>query len=136
MLKGQAEEHTFFCACNMYIPVTGSGPWITRIEDLCMVCSGGFYSRNEGTNWIGTMLATANLFPLMCFGIASILNTIAIAYHSLAAVPFGSIVILLLIWMFISFPLCLFGTVSQDSCVWGSLLHPGMSVHQVGGSCT
>lgn len=31
--------------------------------------------------------------------------------QSLAAVPFGSIVIVLLIWMFISFPLCLFGTV-------------------------
>lgn len=59
------------------------------------------------------MLLTANLFPLLCFGIASILNTIAIAYHSLAAVPFGSIVILLLIWMFISFPLCLFGTVQS-----------------------
>lgn len=31
--------------------------------------------------------------------------------QSLAAVPFFSIVIVLLIWMFISFPLCLFGTV-------------------------
>lgn len=57
------------------------------------------------------MLLTANLFPLLCFGIASVLNTIAIAYHSLAAVPFGSIVVVLLIWMFLSLPLCLFGTV-------------------------
>ena len=57
------------------------------------------------------MLLTANLFPLLCFGIASVLNTIAIAYHSLAAVPFGSIVVVLLIWLFLSFPLCLFGTV-------------------------
>ncbi len=57
------------------------------------------------------MLLTANLFPLLCFSIASVLNTIAIAYHSLAAVPFGSIVVVLLIWMFLSFPLCLFGTV-------------------------
>ena len=37
--------------------------------------------------------------------------------QSLAAVPFGSIVIVLLIWMFISFPLCLFGTVVGRN--WG-----------------
>ncbi|KAK9810284.1 hypothetical protein WJX72_007991 [[Myrmecia] bisecta] len=73
--------------------------------------SGGFYARNDGKNWIATMLATALLFPSLVFGIAFVLNTIAIAYHSLAAVPFGSIVVVLLIWMFISFPLCLLGTV-------------------------
>ena len=28
--------------------------------------------------WIQTMLLTANLFPLTCFGIAAVLNTIAI----------------------------------------------------------
>ena len=47
--------------------------------------------------------------------------------QSLAAVPFGSIVIVLLIWMFISFPLCLFGTVvgrnwagaPDHPCRWG-----------------
>lgn len=57
------------------------------------------------------MLLTAILFPLTCFSIAFVLNSIAIAYHSLAAVPFGSIVVVLLVWIFISFPLCLFGTV-------------------------
>lgn len=73
--------------------------------------SGGYYARNEGKGWIQTMLLTACLFPVSCFSIAFVLNTIAIFYQSLAAVPFGSIVIVLLIWMFISFPLCLFGTV-------------------------
>lgn len=73
--------------------------------------SGGYYARQDGKNWISTMLMTANFFPVTCFGIAFVLNTIAIFYRSLAAVPFGSIVVVLLIWMFISFPLCLFGTV-------------------------
>ena len=82
--------------------------------------SGGFYARNEGQAWIPTMLLTANLFPLLCFGIASVLNTIAIAYRSLAAVPFGSICVVLLIWVFLSFPLCLFGTVRA----WRPLLRP------------
>ena len=75
------------------------------------MCSGGFYARNGGKTWIPTMLLTANLFPLMCFSIASVLNTVAISYHSLAAVPFGSIVVVLLIWILVSCPLCLFGTV-------------------------
>jgi transmembrane 9 superfamily member 3 len=73
--------------------------------------SGGFYARNEGRSWIRAMLLTANLFPLTVAAIAFVLNTIAIFYQSLAAVPFGSIVVLLLIWIFVSFPLCLLGTV-------------------------
>ena len=43
--------------------------------------SGGFYARNEGKAWIHTMLLTACLFPLSCFSIAFVLNTIAIFYQ-------------------------------------------------------
>ena len=43
--------------------------------------SGGYYARNEGKNWIQTMLVTACLFPLSCFSIAFVLNTIAIFYQ-------------------------------------------------------
>lgn len=47
----------------------------------------------------------------MCCGIAAVLNTIAIGYGSLAAVPFGYIVIVVLLWGFLSIPLCVAGTV-------------------------
>lgn len=73
--------------------------------------SGGFYSRNDGKHWIKSMLLTASLFPFMCFGIGFFLNTVAIAYHSLAAIPFGTMVVVFVIWAFISFPLALLGTV-------------------------
>ena len=73
--------------------------------------SGGFYARSDGGNWIAVMVLTATLFPMVCFGIAFVLNSIAIGYRSLAAVPFGTIVVVLLLWMFVSFPLCLLGTV-------------------------
>lgn len=73
--------------------------------------SGGMYSRNDGNAWMATMVITAALFPLLCFSIAAVLNTIAIGYHSLAAVPFGTIVVLLLIWLLLSVPLTLLGTV-------------------------
>ncbi|CAO2835335.1 unnamed protein product [Amaranthus hypochondriacus] len=73
--------------------------------------SGGMYSRNGGKSWIKTMILTASLFPFLCFGIGFILNTIAIFYGSLAAIPFGTIVVVFVIWAFISFPLALLGTV-------------------------
>ncbi|XP_060197925.1 transmembrane 9 superfamily member 1-like [Lycium barbarum] len=73
--------------------------------------SGGLYSRNGGKKWIKSMILTASLFPFMCFGIGFILNTIAIFYGSLAAIPFGTMVVVFVIWGFISFPLALLGTV-------------------------
>ncbi|MQL88303.1 hypothetical protein Taro_020857 [Colocasia esculenta] len=73
--------------------------------------SGGLYSRSGGKNWIKSMILTASLFPFMCFGIGFILNTIAIFYGSLAAIPFGTMVVVFVIWAFISFPLALLGTV-------------------------
>lgn len=65
----------------------------------------------SGKNWIKSMILTASLFPFMCFGIGFILNTIAIFYGSLAAIPFGTMVVVFVIWGFISFPLALLGTV-------------------------
>ncbi|KAE8698661.1 Transmembrane 9 superfamily member 1 [Hibiscus syriacus] len=73
--------------------------------------SGGMYSRNGGKSWIKSMILTACLFPFMCFGIGFTLNTIAIFYGSLAAIPFGTMVVVFVIWAFISFPLALLGTV-------------------------
>ncbi|XP_027931954.1 transmembrane 9 superfamily member 1 [Vigna unguiculata] len=73
--------------------------------------SGGMYSRNGGKSWIKSMILTASLFPFMCFGIGFILNTVAIFYGSLAAIPFGTMVVVFVIWAFISFPLALLGTV-------------------------
>ncbi|KAK4491253.1 hypothetical protein RD792_001988 [Penstemon davidsonii] len=73
--------------------------------------SGGMYSRHGGKSWIKSMILTASLFPFLCFGIGFILNTVAIFYGSLAAIPFGTMVVVFVIWAFISFPLALLGTV-------------------------
>ncbi|KAK9758162.1 hypothetical protein RND81_01G211600 [Saponaria officinalis] len=73
--------------------------------------SGGMYSRHGGKNWIKSTILTASLFPFLCFGIGFMLNTIAIFYGSLAAIPFGTMVVVFIIWAFISFPLALLGTV-------------------------
>ena len=64
-----------------------------------------------GKNWIKAMILTASLFPFLCFSIGLVLNTIAIFYRSLAAIPFGTMVVMFVLWAFISFPLVLLGTV-------------------------
>ncbi|GBF93656.1 hypothetical protein Rsub_06759 [Raphidocelis subcapitata] len=73
--------------------------------------SGGLYAAMEGKHWMRAMVLTAVLFPGFCCAVASFLNTIAIAYGSLAAVPFWYIVIVVLLWAFLSIPLCVAGTI-------------------------
>ncbi|KAH9324686.1 hypothetical protein KI387_004864, partial [Taxus chinensis] len=73
--------------------------------------SGSLYSRNDGKHWVKSMVLTASLFPFLCFGIGFTLNIVAILYRSLAAIPFGTMVVVFIIWAFISFPLALLGTV-------------------------
>jgi len=73
--------------------------------------SGGFYTRSGGQYWIQCMALTALLFPAICVSIAFLLNFIAIGYGSLAAIPFGTMVAVTLIWVFVSLPLTLVGTI-------------------------
>ncbi|KAF3675376.1 Transmembrane 9 superfamily member 3 [Capsicum annuum] len=73
--------------------------------------SGGLYSRNAGENWIKSMVLTASFFPFLCFGTGFVLNSIAIFYESIAVIPLGTIVVVFVIWAFISLPLSFLGTV-------------------------
>lgn len=72
---------------------------------------GGYYARNNGTQWIKCLLLTAMLFPGICFLISFFLNFVGLAYGSLAAIPVTTMVVLALLWIFISFPLTLVGTI-------------------------
>jgi len=72
---------------------------------------GGYYARNGGKNWIKTMVLTATLFPGTCFAIAFVLNFIALSYDSLNSIPVTSMISVLAIWIFVSCPLILVGTV-------------------------
>eukprot|EP00316_Scyphosphaera_apsteinii_P000992 CAMPEP_0119321780 /NCGR_PEP_ID=MMETSP1333-20130426/56417_1 /TAXON_ID=418940 /ORGANISM="Scyphosphaera apsteinii, Strain RCC1455" /LENGTH=521 /DNA_ID=CAMNT_0007328835 /DNA_START=14 /DNA_END=1576 /DNA_ORIENTATION=- len=72
--------------------------------------SGALYSRCQGKSWIRTMLYTVAIFPGLCFSLTLLLNTVALAYGSLANIPFTSTVSVVLIWLFVSCPLCVIGT--------------------------
>lgn len=72
---------------------------------------GSYYVKNGGRQWIKTLLYTALLLPGVVSGLAFLLNWVAMAYGSLAAIPFGTMVVVVLIWSFISLPLTFFGTI-------------------------
>jgi len=120
-LIGTGSQLTLLLLCIILLAIVGM-MYVGRgtIVTACIVCyaltsfvsgyvAAGFYSRNEGREWIKCMILTGTLFPGLCFVIAFSLNTIAIFYHSLAAVPFSSMVEVFLIWACVSFPLVLGG---------------------------
>ncbi|KAM7470350.1 hypothetical protein LguiA_008533 [Lonicera macranthoides] len=92
--------------------VVGMGAQLALLVLLVILCAIiGMLYIGLWKHWIKSMILTASLFPFLCFGIGFILNTIAIFYGSLAAIPFGTMVVVFIIWAFISFPLGLLGTV-------------------------
>jgi len=90
---------------------------------------GGYYARNGGKHWIKCMVLTATLFPGICFLIAFLLNFIALSYDSLNYIPFGSIVSVFAIWVFVSCPLTLVGTVVGKN--WNGTANYPCRINQV-----
>ncbi|ORX76157.1 hypothetical protein BCR32DRAFT_224523 [Anaeromyces robustus] len=73
--------------------------------------SGSFFAQYGGRSWIKNMFLTACLFPCTIGGITLLINFIAIYYQSSRAIPFGSMLTIFAIWLFIIFPLTLFGSI-------------------------
>ena len=51
------------------------------------------------------LVLSATLFPAPFFVTFAFLNTVAIAYRSTAALPFGTICVIIIIWALVTFPL-------------------------------
>uniref|UniRef100_A0A0D9XHA9 Transmembrane 9 superfamily member n=1 Tax=Leersia perrieri TaxID=77586 RepID=A0A0D9XHA9_9ORYZ len=71
-----------------------------------------FYCQLEGKNWVRNLLLTGCLFCGPLFLTFCFLNTVAIAYNSTAALPFGTICVIMLIWMLVTFPLLVLGGIA------------------------
>ncbi|KAL0350247.1 UNVERIFIED_CONTAM: Transmembrane 9 superfamily member 3 [Sesamum radiatum] len=71
-----------------------------------------FYCQLEGTNWVRNLLLTGGLFCGPLFLTFCFLNTVAIAYHATAALPFGTIVVIFLIWALVTSPLLVLGGIA------------------------
>ncbi|GIY07918.1 transmembrane 9 superfamily member 1 [Caerostris extrusa] len=73
--------------------------------------SASMYKQMQGRFWVWNINLTSFLFAGPFFIIWSIYNSIAWAYASTQALPAGTITMLLLIWLFVGFPLCIIGGV-------------------------
>jgi hypothetical protein len=71
-----------------------------------------FYCQLEGTNWVRNLLLTGCLFCGPLFVTFCFLNTVAIAYSATAALPFGTIVVIVLIWILVTWPLLVLGGIA------------------------
>ncbi|KAL4853449.1 Transmembrane 9 superfamily member 3 [Chlorella vulgaris] len=71
--------------------------------------SAALYKIMGGTNWVRNVLTTTLLFCGPLLAMFSYLNTVAWAYGSTAALPFGTIVIMLVLWALVTFPLTVVG---------------------------
>eukprot|EP01024_Parvocaulis_polyphysoides_P007275 TRINITY_DN1217_c0_g2_i1.p2 TRINITY_DN1217_c0_g2~~TRINITY_DN1217_c0_g2_i1.p2 ORF type:complete len:343 (-),score=44.34 TRINITY_DN1217_c0_g2_i1:2098-3126(-) len=72
--------------------------------------SARLYKSFKGTQWKGTTLTTALMFPAICFLIFFMLNFLIWGQQSSGAVPFGTLLILCLLWFGISLPLVFIGS--------------------------
>ena len=72
---------------------------------------GSLYSRMGGRDWIKQMLLSAFLLPALVCGTAFFINFIAIYYHASRAIPFGTMIAIMCICLFVILPLTLVGTV-------------------------
>ncbi|KAL4632937.1 transmembrane 9 superfamily member 3-like [Castanea sativa] len=71
-----------------------------------------FYCQLEGTNWVRNLMLTGCLFCGPLFLMFCFLNTVAIAYNATAALPFGTIVVIVLIWTLVTSPLLVLGGIA------------------------
>lgn len=77
--------------------------------------SGRHYKMWGGTNWVSNVLLCTVLYCGPVLVVFSFLNTVAIFYRSTAALPFGTIVIIILIWALITFPLTVLGGIAAKN---------------------
>ncbi|KAI9118143.1 hypothetical protein K1719_010475 [Acacia pycnantha] len=71
-----------------------------------------FYCMIEGKNWVRNLVLTGSLFTGPLFLTFCFLNTVALAYNSTAALPFGTIVVIFLIWTLVTSPLLVLGGIA------------------------
>mmetsp|Transcript_15064 Transcript_15064/g.40711 ORF Transcript_15064/g.40711 Transcript_15064/m.40711 type:complete len:621 (+) Transcript_15064:197-2059(+) len=71
-----------------------------------------YYKQMEGQLWVRNILLTCFVYCGPFFTMFSLLNTVAIAYRSTAALPFGTIVIVIIIWGLVTIPLTVFGGIA------------------------
>lgn len=71
--------------------------------------SGHIYKQFGGDKWATNAVLTASMFTVPFITTFAVLNSMAIAYGSTVAMPFGTIVAMVFLWAMVTFPLTVLG---------------------------
>jgi len=74
--------------------------------------SSSFYKKISGDKWVWNIILTSSVFPVPLFVVWSFLNSIAWYYRSTQALPFGTILVIFIIWIVVGFPLTIVGGIA------------------------
>ncbi len=108
--RGEMQHAVLICYCFSSV-VAGyvSGSYFKLYNSTKNI---GRSKSQGGSQWQLTMFLTVMLLPTVLVGILSILNGIALVYGTVNYIPFLVIVKLFFIWMLLSVPLCVVGTLA------------------------
>lgn len=73
--------------------------------------AGRYYKQFGGTNWVWNTILTASLFPIPTFIVFMILNSAAWQRGATAALPVGTILIIIALNLLVTFPLTVVGAI-------------------------
>jgi len=71
--------------------------------------SNRLYKSLDGINWVWNIVLTSCIFSVPAFIVWSVVNSVAWYTKSTQAMPFGTIILCLLIWLCVGFPLTVLG---------------------------
>eukprot|EP00117_Sycon_ciliatum_P021350 scpid61340/ scgid18742/ Transmembrane 9 superfamily member 1 len=74
--------------------------------------SSRFFRMLDGHRWAWNIILTSSLFSLPFFIVWSVINSVAWYNQSTQALPFTTIFLLMLVWLFIGFPLTVIGGIT------------------------
>ena len=109
-----------FCHLSLALPAlistTRRGSILAGVVVLyCLTsCVGGYtairlYRQMNGKDWVRCIVMTAGLFPAPVVAVFMWVNSVAIAHGSTSALPFTTILTVTALYIFLAFPLTVFG---------------------------
>ena len=116
--RGEMQHAVIYCYCLSSV-VSGymSGSYYKLYNSTKNGGRGGSSGASGGktssdSSWQSAMFLTVMMFPTIVVAILSVLNSIALAYGTVGYVPFLVIFKVFLLWIFVSVPLCIVGTLA------------------------
>lgn len=107
--RGEMEQAILCCYClSSVVAGYASGSYFKMYTTTRRVNKNG--GKGGDSSWQLAMMLTAVLLPTVCGSSVLFLNGIALSYGTVNYIPFFALVKLFLLWIFISAPLCIVGT--------------------------